>query len=46
MRYISFKESVLVQEASLGLCQESSSIFVIKYDVNDNQMCTMAILQC
>ena len=30
MRYISFKESVLVQEASLGLCLESSYIYVIK----------------
>ena len=38
MRYISFKESVLVQEASLGLCQELSSFFVIKHDVNDLAM--------
>ena len=38
MSYISFKESVLVQEASLGLCQESSSFFVIKHDVNDLAM--------
>ena len=38
MSYISFKESVLVQEASLGLCQESSSFIVIKHNVNDLAM--------